>query len=66
MTDPTTTPPIDWTPEPKITVAAVAGAITILIVFIVQSIFPDFSIPPEVASAFTAIIAVAAGYWKKP
>lgn len=54
------------TPTPKLVAAGVAGAITILVVFVVQSIFPGFEIPAEVSSAFTVLISFAAGYFKRP
>lgn len=52
------------TPQPKVAAAGIAGAITVLVVFAVNLIWPDVVIPPEVASAFTAIVAFAAGYIK--
>lgn len=51
-------------PQPKVAAAGTAGAITILVVFAVNLIWPDVEIPNEVASAFTAIVAFAAGYIK--
>jgi hypothetical protein len=53
-------------PQPKVIAGATAGAITILVVFVVQSIWPDFEIPPAVASAFTTLISFAAAYFKRP
>lgn len=50
-------------PTPKVAAAGVAGAITILIVWVVQS-FTNLDIPPEVASAFTTVVAFLAGYIK--
>lgn len=52
-------------PEPKVAAAGIAGAITVLVVFAVNLIWPDLEIPNEVAAAFTAIVAFAAGYIKK-
>lgn len=51
-------------PQPKVAAAGIAGAITVLAVFAVSLIWPDVEIPNEVASAFTAIVAFAAGYIK--
>ena len=52
-------------PQPKVAAAGIAGAVTILVVWAANLIFPEVEIPNEVASAFTAIIAFAAGYIKK-
>lgn len=52
-------------PVPKVAAAGIAGAITVLLVFIVESIWPNFEIPTTVSSAVTAIIAFAAGYMKR-
>lgn len=51
-------------PEPKVAAAGIAGAVTVLVVFAVNLIWPDVEIPNEVAAAFTAIVAFAAGYIK--
>lgn len=48
--------------HPKVAAAGIAGAATIIIVWIAETV--GLSIPPEVASAFTALIAFGAGYWK--
>ena len=53
-------------PVPKVVAAGVAGAVTILVVFIVQTVFPDFEIPAEASSAFTVLVSFAAGYFKRP
>ena len=47
---------------PKVQAAGAAGAITILAVW-VAGLF-GLSVPPEAASAFTTLIATAAGYLK--
>lgn len=52
-------------PVAKVAAAGIAGAITVLVVFAVNLIWPDVEIPNEVAAAFTAIVAFAAGYIKK-
>lgn len=51
-------------PTPKVAAAGIAGAVTVLVVFAVNLIWPDVEIPNEVAAAFTAIVAFAAGYIK--
>lgn len=53
------------TPVPKVAAAGIAGAVTVLLVFVVQAIWPNFDIPSEVSAALTAIIAFAAGYMKR-
>lgn len=52
-------------PVAKVAAAGIAGAITVLVVFIINLIWPDVEIPNEVAAAFTAIVAFAAGYIKR-
>ena len=52
-------------PVPKVAAAGIAGAVTVVIVFIVQTAFPDFEIPETVVAAVTAIIAFGAGYIKR-
>ena len=54
----------DLTPVPKVAATGIAGAVTVLIVFAVNLIWPELVIPNEVAMSFTAIIAFAAGYIK--
>lgn len=56
--------------NPKVTVAAIAGAVTILIVYLVE-LFSTVMVPPEVASAITVMVMVAVGYmvpatWQVP
>lgn len=51
-------------PQPKVAAAGIAGAITVLVVFAVGLIWPNVEIPNEVAAAFTALVAFAAGYIK--
>jgi hypothetical protein len=49
--------------HPKVQAAGVAGAVTIILVWLVELAGAD--VPPEVASAVTALLAFAAGYIKK-
>jgi hypothetical protein len=49
-------------PQAKVAAAGIAGAVTVLVVWI-ASIF-GLEVPPEAASAFTTIIAFGAGYLK--
>lgn len=53
-------------PQPKLVAAGVAGAVTILVVFAVNLIWPDVEIPAEASSAFTVVISFIAGYFKRP
>ena len=53
-------------PQPKIVAAGVAGAITVLVVFAVNLIWPGVEIPAEASSAFTIVISFIAGYFKRP
>lgn len=48
--------------NPKTTAAGIAGAVTLVIVFILSQLGVD--IPADVASAITVIIAVIAAYLK--
>ena len=57
-------PKPSYTPVPKVAAAGIAGAITVILIFAVQLIWPDVEIPAPVSSAVTAIIAFAAGYIK--
>lgn len=52
------------TPVPKVAAAGIAGAVTVLVVFAVNLIWPELVIPNEVAMSFTAIVSFAAGYIK--
>jgi hypothetical protein len=47
-------------PRPKVAAAGAAGAVTVILVW-VAGLF-GLEVPSEVASAFTALIAFAAGY----
>lgn len=47
---------------PKVRAASLAGAISVLIVW--AAAYAGVTIPPEVASAFSTVLAFAAGYLK--
>lgn len=47
---------------PKVKAASLAGAVSVLIVW--GAAYAGVDIPPEVASAFSTILAFAAGYLK--
>ena len=49
-------------PVPKVVAGGVAGAVTILLVYIASMLGLD--VPPEVSSAFTVIVSAGAGYLK--
>jgi len=49
-------------PTAKVAAAGIGGSITIIIVYLVQTLF-NTEIPPEVASALTALIAFLSGYF---
>jgi len=49
--------------NPKVTASGVASMVTVLVVYILSAGF-GIVLPPEVASAITGLIAVAAGYLK--
>lgn len=49
-------------PTQKVAAAGIGGSITILLVYLIQAIF-NVDIPPEVASALTAVIAFLSGYF---
>lgn len=46
--------------NPKITAVALAGSVTVILAWGLS--LAGVAIPPEVASAFTTVLAVAAGY----
>lgn len=48
-------------PTRKVASGGIAAAITVVIVWVLGAFF-DVDVPPEVASAFTAIIAFATSY----
>lgn len=49
-------------PQPKVAAAGIAGAVCVIIVWGVS--FAGVNVPPEVASALTAVLAFGAGYLK--
>lgn len=52
------------TPVPKVAAAGIAGAITTILVFLLNLFAVD--VPPAVAGAVTTLIAFAAAYIKAP
>lgn len=50
-------------PTDKVAAAGVAGALSVLAIY-VASLF-NLDVPPEVASAFTTLLAFGAAYMKK-
>lgn len=49
-------------PQPKVVAGGVAGAVTIVAVWIAG--YFGVAVPPEVASAITVLVSFAAGYVK--
>ena len=54
----------DSTPVPKVAAAGIAGAVTVILVWLLNTA-AGVDVPPEVASSFTAVLAFAAGWLKK-
>lgn len=50
-------------PYPKVQAAGAAGAVTVLVVWVAGLLGLD--VPPEVASAFTTLVAFGAAYLKR-
>ena len=50
------------TPQPKVVAGGVAGALTIVLVWVAGML--GLAVPAEVASAFTVLVSFAAGYLK--
>lgn len=48
--------------KPKVAAASLAGAVTVIVVWVAGEFGLD--VPPEVASAFTAVLAGGAGWLK--
>lgn len=48
-------------PTQKVAAAGIAGAVSVLLIYLVQTIF-NIVIPAEVSSSITAILAFASGY----
>jgi hypothetical protein len=53
-----------WKPVPKMTAAALGGALATLLVWVLGAL--DVEVPAEAASALAAVLAFAAGYIKAP
>lgn len=49
--------------NPKVAASGLAGAITIVLVWILHGLL-SVAIPPEVASAFTVIVSAITGWFK--
>lgn len=50
--------------SPKVTVAVIAGAVTTIIVYLVQ-LLANVEIPAEVATAITTVLMGGAAYFKR-
>lgn len=50
-------------PTEKVAAASIAGAVTVMVVW--GAGLAGVDVPPEVASAFTAVLAGVAGYLKR-
>lgn len=50
-------------PQPKVVAGGVAGAVTVVLVWVAG--LAGLDVPAEVASAFTVIVSFAAGYFKR-
>lgn len=48
--------------HPKVAAGSLAGALTILLVYVASLLGVD--VPPEVSSAFTVVVSAVAGYIK--
>lgn len=55
--------PSSTAPTQKVAAAGVAGSVTVIVVWIAGLLGLD--VPPEVASAFTTVVAFGAGYIRK-
>jgi putative flippase GtrA len=49
-------------PRPKVAAAGIAGAITTIVIWILNSLL-GVEVPPEVAAAITTVLAFLAGYF---
>lgn len=49
-------------PYTKVTAGAIAGALTVILIFVVQAL-TDLEIPAEVASAVTVLLTFAVSYF---
>ena len=59
-----TTKEVTLSPQPKVVAGGIAGAFTIVLVWVAGMLGVD--VPAEVASAFTVLVSFAAGYLKSP
>jgi hypothetical protein len=59
--NPTPAAPSSNAPHPKVVVGGLAGAVTAIVIWVAQS-YGKTQIPPEVASAATAIISTVLAY----
>lgn len=50
--------------HPKVTRGFEAGAVTTLLIFVLQQVFPGLEVPGEVGAAATTLIAFVAGFFK--
>jgi hypothetical protein len=48
-------------PTNKVTAAGIGGSVSVVLIYVAGLL--GLEIPPEVASAVTAIVAFVAGYW---
>ena len=54
-------------PVRKVTVGGIAGAITTILVYVVNTyLAPSKPLTPEIAAAITTIISFVAAYWVRP
>jgi putative flippase GtrA len=53
----------DKTPRPKVAAAGIAGALTVIVLYVAGQFGLDM--PQEVAAAIATIAAFAAGYFKR-
>ena len=53
------------TPTPKVAAAGIAGAVSVILVWLLNTV-AGVDVPPEVAAAFTTVLAFGAGYLKAP
>ena len=51
-------------PTPKMAAVGISGSLTVIVVYALEAIL-DMSIPAEVATALTALILFAAGYFTR-
>jgi hypothetical protein len=64
LENPKEEPKASLVPVPKVAAAGIAGAITVVLVFIGSLLWPEVEIPEPVTVAITVIITFLAGYLK--